>query len=665
MEKPVTCHFITLTLYLGLLCLAAGTAAVEPPQLTDLSLEDLMDMEVVSAAKKTQKLSQASAAVYVITAEDIRRSGATSIAEALRLAPGVNVARITSNQWAISIRGFNSLYSNKLLVLIDGRSVYSPFFSGVHWDIQDMVLADIKRIEVIRGPGATLWGANAVNGVINILTKRADETAGLYAQALAGDREQGTLSVRYGGRLGDKGAFRVYGKSFRRDEFDLSSGDGGKDDWDVTRGGFRLDWQHSLRDQITLSANGYSGRSGEIVSVPVLTAPYTNQFEDDLDISGGDLYLRWTRHISETHSYHVQFYYETLDRVDDVFDEKMNIADIEFQQSMLVGARHEVIWGLEYRTVNDQTTGSFAYSVTPDSRTTQLSSLFAQDNIALFADRMLLTAGIKFEHQDYTGTEVQPNLRAIWQFTDRHSVWSAVSHAVRTPSRNDNDVRINFSAFPTNNFTPGLVSIFGNTGLNAEDLTTYELGYRGKLSDRLAIDVTAFFNSYDDLLDTAAETPYFENDPQPGHMVFPSRYNNAAAANARGLEALLNASVTPALRLVAGSALLDLDVESDSAFTRSTAANTPDSQHQLRLYWDITPAVEFDAMFFYTNKLANQGVDAYTRADFRLGWTVTPKLNVSGVVQNAFDDRHPEFGSVPFTLASEVPRGAYVSITYQ
>lgn len=658
------CYYSSLIFVILLPVCIADT--LSPEDMTDFSLEDLMDVEVVSVSKKSQKLSQVSAAAYVITSDEIKRSGVTSIAEALRLAPGVNVAQIDSNKWAISIRGFNTLYSNKLLVMVDGRSVYSPFFSGVHWDIQDLILNDIEQIEVIRGPGATMWGANAVNGVINIITKSAEKTSGTYVSVLGGNNERGNIALRYGDSLSNDADYRVYAKYFKRNSFEIASGDDGKDDWSVARAGFRVDWNQSIRDAVTVIANAYQGENGAINSVPVLTQPYRQISEDQLDIKGGDILVRWSRFFSDVSDFNLQVYYEKISRVDDVFDENLDTYDLDFQHRFPATMGHEIVWGMGYRTMRDDTKGSFAYSFFPQRRTTELYSIFVQDDISLLEDRLILTVGAKVERQDYTGTEFQPNIRALWKSDESTSIWAAVSKAVRTPSRNDSDARINFMTYPIESQPGiGMTAILGEPNMASEELLSYELGYRTQATESLNIDLTAFLNQYTKLRDTAPSRSFFEMDPAPPHMVFAQSYNNSASADSYGFEAVINYRPIVQWRLTMAISLFELDMESDNGFTKGEEGNTPSSQYQLRSSYELPYNAEYNVALYYVNKLKNQKIPDYTRLDMTYLWRPWKKLELFIAGQNLLDKSHQEFGSVPFTIATEVPRSFYLGVTYR
>ncbi len=503
----------------GGIATAQGTA---DDDLTQLSIEELMNVEIFSAAKKTQKLFDTPAAAFVITREDIRRSGATSVPEVLRIVPGVEVAQISASEWAISIRGFNDRFASKLLVLIDGRSVYTPLFSGVYWGPQDTVLLeDVESIEVVRGPGGTLWGANAVNGVINIRTRQARDTQGALATVLGGNQES-NAALRYGDRLGENGYYRVYAKGFRRDALRDAEGDRAHDAWDQVQGGFRADWTLSGRDELTLQGDFYDGQPDQTLTISSLTPPSAPIVEDSVDLRGGNLLFRWKRQLGADSEWILQTYYDANERREVDLDQRIDTFDIEFQHRFPWGDRQEITWGLGYRSVRDDLDGSFTVSFDPTSRRTELYSAFVQDEIRLL-DHLRLTLGSKFEHNDYTGFEIQPTARLLWQVDPQQSVWGAVSRAVRTPSRSDSDIRINLAGIPGT--PPTLLSIFGNEDLDSEELLSFELGYRSEPRRDLSLDVTAFYNRYDQLINVEGSAS-FELTPPPPHVVLAQNFGN-------------------------------------------------------------------------------------------------------------------------------------------
>jgi iron complex outermembrane receptor protein len=644
--------------------------------LTTLSLEQLMNIEVTSVAKKAQKVSDAAAAIFVITQEDIRRSGVTSIPDALRLAPGMQVARIDSNKWAISSRGFNGRFANKLLVLMDGRTVYTPAFSGVYWEVQDTLLDDVERIEIIRGPGATLWGANAVNGIINIITKKAWDTQGGLVTAGGGTEERGFGAMRYGARLGDDAFVRVYAKYFNRDGFVDPTGTDTDDDWDVVRGGFRLDWQASEHDTLTLQGDLYNGNASQMLTLPALTAPFSLTVNDDIDFLGVNLLSRWQHTFSSTSDMTVQLYYDRTDREEALFvEESRDTIDLDFQHRFTMGARQEIIWGFGYRYTHDDVTNTFFASITPDSRGNHLFSAFVQDDIILIQDRLRLTLGSKFEHNDYTGFEVQPNARLLWTPHTRHTVWAAVSRAVRTPSRGENDVRFNRLVIPpgTPMLNPGplpaLVALIGDDDFKSEVVLAYELGYRLRPLDRLSVDIAVFFNDYDNLRTVEPGAPFVETDPAPPHVVVPAIFDNKMHGESYGVELMVDWRPWDWWRMQVTYTYLqlDLDVDRDSLDTGAVEVegHSPHHQFSFRSSLDLPWALEFDAWLRYVDDLPNLDVGSYVTLDLRLAWRPLKQLELSIVGQNLIASRHLEFVQESFPFPTEIERSVYGKITWR
>src|SRR6266700_788626 len=462
------------------------------PDVTAMSMEDLMNLQVTSVSKHTQKVADAAAAIFVITQEDIRRSGATSIPEALRLVPGLEVARIDQNKWAIGSRGFNGRFDNKLLVLIDGRSVYTPLFSGVYWNVEDVMLEDIDRIEVIRGPGATLWGANAVNGVINIISRKAKDTQSGVVTAGAGTEERGSGSVRYGSKIGNT-SYRAYGKYFNWGPSVYPSGTIAHDGWDALGGGFRADWTPAGANSLSLQGDIYRSRFDETLTVASLSAPYSNTFPNDGKYSGGNILGRWN-HASEGSSMSLQMYYDNTTITDhSLFGDHQNILDIDFQHGFHVGDSQQFVWGVGYRSIRDKNDASFTVSLKPNQVTLNQFSTFIQDEISLADNRLQITLGSKFERNEFTGFEIEPNARLLWNLTPNQSIWTAVSRAVRTPALTEEGLRLNSQVIPPGtpaNPTPlpAVVAVFGSQQFNSEDLLAYELGYRVQATSSVSLD---------------------------------------------------------------------------------------------------------------------------------------------------------------------------------
>ena len=650
-SHPAWTRRLLLTALLLSFSVSPASAQRSASQLVDLSLEELMDIEVSLVSRKAERIFDTAAAVAVLTGEDLRRSGATSIPEALRLVPGVQVAHIDANKWAVSARGFTGRFAQKLLVLIDGRSVYTPLFSGVYWEAQDVLLEDVERIEVIRGPGGTLWGANAVNGIINIVTREAGNTQGGHVSAGTGSEETGFGSVRFGGRLGDRGHFRLYAKGFARDDFVDSSGAPGNDDWRMLRGGFRTDWQLSGNADLALQGDLYDGEANQTYRFASLELPYVDFTPDMSQIQGGNLLGRWQYRLAGDADLALQLYYDRTERNEALLREARDTYDADFQHRFALGDRQELLWGLGYRLTRDRTTGSFAASFDPENRSIDLFSAFLQDDLTLYEDRLRLTLGSKFEHNDHTGFEFQPSARLSWTPRPDHVVWAATSRALRIPSRADEDVRLALLILPPDSLFSGspvtLVPGEGQGELKAEKLYALELGYRLHPAPSLLFDMTGFYNIYRDLRTAKAGIPYSEASPEPFHLVLPFYSASLMDADTYGFE--LSADwriVEEKWRLRVAYAFLEIDLHIGDIIDPMWEAPEGESpEHQLTLWSALNPrpGLQFDGIIRYVDKLPSQNNDAYLVADLRLGWQPVTDLELSLVARNLLEDRHPEF----------------------
>jgi len=642
-------------------------------ELTELSLEDLVNVEVTSVAKQAQPLQQAAAAVFVITQEDIRRSGVRTIPEALRMAPGIEVAHIDAHRWAISSRGFNEEFANKLLILVDGRTVYSPLFSGVFWDVQDTVLEDIDRIEVIRGPGASLWGTNAVNGVINVITKKAADTKGFLAVAGVGTEERGFTSLRYGGTLGDQTQFRVYGQFFERDNFARSSGAAAVDNWRNTRGGFRIDHTPSVRDDLTVQGEYYNGSEGLEFAEPILTAPYSQVIRGRWAFAGGHLRSRWTHSFSNSSSLIVQAYYDRSDRESALFTERRNTVDVDAQHSFAIGTTHLVVWGLGYRVTQDLIVPSMTIRVSPTTRGLNFFTGFLQDELTLIPQTLAFIPGTKIEHNDLTGWTIQPSGRLRWTPGPTLTIWGAVSRSVRTPSRAEFDGTGDQRTLPPNTLFPGapvaVVSVAGSRRVQNESLMAYELGLRYQPVESLALDVTAFYNRHSRLRSLEPDSPVLITTSGPPHLVIPFMTNNKLAAEAYGVEIASDWRPLEWWRLQATYSFLTLHMlTGDSLDPNGRKLNGQSPQHQasVRSSIRLPGNVELDLWGRYVDRLPTLNIPGYFNLDVRLGWKPIPNLDLSVVGQNLVDSHRPEFNaSFVAQGSSEVQRGAYVKLTWR
>jgi iron complex outermembrane receptor protein len=657
-------------------CLTATTEAQTSksvPDVTKMSVEDLMNIPVTSVSKRTQKVADAAAAIFVITQEDIRRSGANSIPEALRLAPGLEVARIDQNKWAIGSRGFNGRFDNKLLVLIDGRSVYTPLFSGVYWNVQDVMLEDVDRIEVIRGPGATLWGANAVDGVINVITKKAKSTQSAVVTAGAGTEERAAGGVRYGGKLGNNTYYRAYTKYFDWGPSAYPSGMTAHDGWDALRGGFRADWTPAGANSLTLQGDLYRSRFNETLTVASLSAPYSNTFPNDGKYSGGNILGRWN-HTSEGSSISLQMYYDNTTITDhSLFGDHQNILDIDFQDGFHVGDSQQFVWGLGYRSIHDKNNPSFTVSLQPNQVTLNQFSTFLQDEISLVHNRLHITLGSKFERNEFTGFEIEPNARLLWNLTPNQSIWTAVSRAVRTPALTEEGLRLNSAVIPPG--TPGnptplpaVIAVFGSKQFNSEDLLAYELGYRVQATSNLSLDIATFYNNYSNLRTAEPGAPFVEGSPAPTDIVIPFVAGNKMSGGTYGVELFADWKVVPKWRLAGSYSYLQMDIHKNANSQDPTPDNpngiSPRHQWYLRSSIDLPKHFEQDTTLRFVDHLPSLNLPNYYSLDAHLGWRPVTSLELSIGGQNLLNNWHLEFlPDFVNTSPTVVKRSIFGSIT--
>jgi len=645
------------------------------PDVTAMSMEDLMNLQVTSVSKRTQKVADAAAAIFVITQEDIRRSGATSIPEALRLVPGLEVARIDQNKWAIGSRGFNGRFDNKLLVLIDGRSVYTPLFSGVYWNVEDVMLEDVDRIEVIRGPGATLWGANAVDGVINVITKKAKSTQSAVVTAGAGTEERAAGGVRYGGKLGDNTYYRAYTKYFDWGPSSYPSGMTAHDGWDALRGGFRADWTPAGANSLTLQGDIYRTRFNETLTVASLSAPYSNTFPNDGKYSGGNILGRWN-HTSEGSSMSLQMYYDNTTITDhSLFGDHQNILDIDFQHGFHVGDSQQFVWGVGYRSIRDKNNPSFTVSLQPNQVTLNQFSTFLQDEISLVDNRLQITLGSKFERNEFTGFEIEPNARLLWNLTPNQSIWTAVSRAVRTPALTEEGLRLNSQVIPPGtpaNPTPlpAVVAVFGSHQFNSEDLLAYELGYRVQATSNVSLDIATFYNNYSNLRTAEPGAPFVEGSPAPTDIVIPFVAGNKMSGGTYGVELFADWKVIPKWRLVGSYSYLQMDIHKNRDSQDPTPDNpngsSPRHQWYLRSSIDLPKHFEQDTTLRFVDQLPSLNVPSYYSLDAHLGWRPVTKLEISIGGQNLLNNWHFEFmPDFVNTSPTVVKRSIFGSITWK
>jgi iron complex outermembrane receptor protein len=627
----------------------AGKTPEVSADLTRLTLEELMDIQVTSVSKGEEDFSKAPSAIFVLTQEDIRRSGVNTIPEALRMVPGIQVSQIDSSTWAITSRGFNSRFANKLLVLIDGRSVYTHVFAGVFWDEQDMVLEDVERIEVIRGPGGTLWGANAVNGVINIITKNAHKTTGGQISAGGGNLDSFIGSIRYGKKINDNAAVRVWGKYYNRNNMDDLQGNSAPDEFESGRGGMRLDWDASESNSFTFQGDvmvgEFAGKTSNAVN-SLSFAPTTTDVVRDSQVRTANFVTRWKHRFSDTSNMALQLFYNRDHRESRVMQELLvDTYDLDFQHRFQLGSRNEILWGLGHRFIKDSFENSIGISYFPDSNLNYISNAFIQDKIALIHDELYLTLGSKFSINNFTGFEFQPNARLAWTPNDNHTVWAAVSRAVRTPSRSGDSGRFNAATTTLPGPTPAVVVIQGQKDFESEDLLASEVGYRVRPHETLYFDVAAFANFYRDVHSFEVETPFVN----PGGFVeVPVVSRNRLEGETYGVELAATWDGTSWWRLNSSFTWFEMDLRKDPISTDQNVVgfegNDPEFQWSLRSHIDLPSNWEFDQSLYYVDALKSQQVRSYFRLDLRLGWRPAKNIEVSIVGQNLLDSQHQEWG---------------------
>jgi iron complex outermembrane receptor protein len=637
-------------------------------QLKRLPLEQILDVQIWTASRKEETASQTAAAVTVITQEDIRRSGVMTIADALRLSPGMHVARLDVHQWAVSARGFMAPTANKLLVLIDGRSVYTPLFSGVFWDVQDTLLEDIERIEVVRGPGATLWGANAVNGVVNVITKDSKATQGALITAGGGTEEQAFAGIRYGGKINEDAHYRVYAKGFDRDSFALPNGDSAFDDWKQAQGGFRSDWDVSDHASLTFQGDIYAGRIRDTRHVLSPAPPFAQFKRPITDVKGANLLGRWRREFSIESDLLVQAYYDHTHRsTPEAFGEDRHTIDFDFQHRFPFAERHDVIWGLGYDLTSDDVQNSYTVFWKRPARTINVYSGFIQDEITAIENTLRFTLGTKLEHNDYSGVEYQPSGRFLWTPTMRQTVWGAVSRAVRTPSRADVDVRVR-SPVPDPALPLGSYFEFrGSDDFDPEELLAFELGYRTQPHKRVSFDLAIFYHVYDNLRSLEVGPLETAN----GFAVVPVTFDNRLRGKTYGIATAIGYQLSEWWRWSVGYTLLLKDLEAEPGSTDITGGrgegNDPTHQFFIRSFIDLPANFEFDAALRYVDELPDPFVPSYLVLDLRLGWRPTKNWELAIVAQNLLDNQHPEFGAaIPLRpQVAEVEQSVYGKVTWR
>jgi len=631
-----------------------------------------MDVEVTTVERTVSTVGRSAAAIYVVTNEMIRRSCARTIPDVFRLVPGVNVARITSSRYAISIRGFNDIFANKLLVQIDGRTVYQPDFAGVYWDEENVMLEDVERIEVIRGPGATVWGENAVNGVINIITKKASDTQGLFAQGGGGTEDRNFGSIRYGDSIGDSLHYRVYGKWEERGEgWTPSEATDAADDSRMGRAGFRMDWEPNDCWAWTLQGDFLAGKAGqrlnepiEPVPPPVFPPPYqlTGSRGEEFPVEHNIL-TRVSRKISDDSDWALQFFWTRNQRpllredYDPAF-RTWNMFDLDFQHRFPIGCRHSFIWGFGFRNTRSIFDGNYRIDFDPNVRSFDRISYFFQDQITLREDLLQLTIGSKFSHNDFSGFEYQPTIRLLWTPSERRTIWGSISRAVRTPTRVEYDLDFHRSESET---LPIYTEVFGNKNVGSEELVAYEFGYRAQPTDDFWWDFTAFYNDYNNVMYFDTEDPYV--DPTTGAIFVPSTPDTVIWGDTYGFELASTYQINPCWELRSTYSYLVMNLRGEGS--NILEGRNPRNQFNLQSHWNLGKSLELDMVWRYVDNLSWVRAPDYLVMDVRLAWEARKGMELSLVGRNLLDAKHLEYAPQGTIYPSEVQWGMYGMITFR
>jgi iron complex outermembrane receptor protein len=650
-----------------------------PSTLKNLSLEELSQIDVTSPSKEPTPALRSPVAIYVITGEDIRRSGVTTIPDALRMAPGVEVAQIDASKWSIGIRGFGTRLSRSVLVLIDGRTVYTPLFAGTYWEVQDTLLEDIDRIEVIRGPGGTIWGPNAVDGVINIITKNSKETQGAFASAGGGSEEQGFVNARYGGATDGGGlTYRAYAKAFTRGPEYHPDGDN-FDAWRGVQGGFRMDWSSGGRDAFTLQGDIYAQKDGEQVSLSTYTPPANLTLDGYENLSGGNVLFKWKRTISDGNDFQLQVYYDRTDRAEPNLGEDRDTVDVDYLQRTKWGARQELLYGAGVRVSQgrfNEVGSGLVFS--PFHRTDYLLSAFLEDDIDLVSDKLMLTAGSKILHTNYThGIDFEPSIRLMWTPTDKQTFWTSFTHALRTPSDAEEDFYLSSVIGAGPGGTPVFARFNPNPRFAPEQLNAWEAGYRRLMRKNFYLDVAGFFNHYHDLFSqevpSLAETlettlPFAAPAAPPTYYLLSAQFQNGLYGATYGGEIAPEWRPADFWRLRGSYSFLRMSLKpapSNEIMVAEGLDQGSSPQHEVSLDsgFDISKKLNLDLIYRYVSALPYQGVHGYSTADVRVGYRLARHLEFSLAGQNLLQPNHVEYVGDPSGPVA-IRRSVYASLSW-
>lgn len=650
------------------LCEQTASGSNQQNQLKTMSLEELGNIEVTTVSKEPEVVWKTPAAIYVITQEDIQRSGARSIPEALRLAPGVEVARITTDEYAIGIRGFNSRLSRSVLVLIDGRTVYTTFTAGTYWETQDTLINDIDRIEVIRGPGGTIWGPNAVNGVINVITKNTKDTQGVLGTAGGGNVEHIFGDARYGSGNGRGFTYRTYVKGFGWAPQYHSDGDN-YDNWYSGQGGFRMDWVSHARDSFRLQGDAYGQDFGERVTLTTYNPPANTDASGDATLYGGNILWNWTRVQGDGRDFQLAAYYAHDTRNELNFGDIRNTFDVDLLDRFPL-FRQEVSWGLTVRASHGNEVQVISgLTFTPPRRTDQLYQGFVQDEISLVKNRLSVVAGAKVLKTNYTAVLAEPSARLLFTPAASQTLWAAYTHGLRTPADVERDFNLSSFLGYAPNGLPYFARFSANPNFRSEQLNGYELGYRGLEGRHFYVDIAGFYNHYGDLFsEDLIGAPFVETNPAPTHLLLPAQFGNGLVASTTGLEVTPEWRPKPWWRLGGSYSFLDMHVKKgtnskDIGSSPTVQGSSPEYQALIQNGFDLPKSVSTDMQVRYVSALPGIHVPSYWTGDATVQWAASRHIRLTAAGQNLFQPHHVEFSYDPGPPVG-IRRGFYGEITF-
>ncbi len=656
--------------FLLFVLVTGGNAAASTPQnnLFEMSLEQLLEIKVISVDKALKSLEDTPAAMYVVTRDDIRASGAETIADALRLVPGLHVGQVTASSLAVGARGLNGRYNNKFLILIDGRSAFSQLYNGISWDAADVPLEQIERIEIVRGPGGSLWESKAMNGIVNVITQNSRATIGTTVQGEAGNEHRAGALIQHGAELGEGVTLRAWGAYDEWDGLALPAGDSVRDGYKQERGGFRLDWQVADNQTFMLSGDLFTRDVDDSVPLVDLTAPGLRRLDTSgEEHDGGSLLGRWDWQRGAGETVSLQGYYSHAKVSSALLDYTCDTIDVELNHQLPVGDRNTVNWGAGFRYLYDDTEGQNGLHYDPDDYDFKAYSLYLQDEFAAVPDKLFLTFGVKAEHNSYTDWEFQPTARLLWKAAPGHNLWGAVSRTVRTPSRSDVAIDMIATAYP--GFLPTVVNALGNPDIDAEKAVTWEAGYRTVPNTWSSLDLTVYYTRYDDLIRNIPGTPYRQMAPAPPRVVLPVLFENSLEGDSTGFEIALKLEPANWWRINLNYTWQNTNLDEKQRGSRASTsqeASFPEHQANLLANFKLNEKWQLGTVLRYVGKVEESGIPAYVEGDLNLFWQPSKNLDMTVSVRNLFDAQHPEYPKAAFAdVPLEVERSVVAKVTWK